>query len=239
MHLVYIDDSKDGSRLAFSGICVPSEQWHAALDHLIGMRRQMKVSDGVYTSVEHHATDWIGGRGNIAPWLVPKGARARLFEYALSCFVCLPGVQLFNAFGSLKNEFTLIERLLNRIQANMTEAGSRAILLCDEGKSYDHVLRKHRRINHIPSKLGDWGAGAPTKDIPVKLILEDLVYRDSARSYFIQAADFCAYALMRREIPTPATTRLGIVNSFRTLEQICVKKAFAKDPAKLGIIRDT
>lgn len=237
MHLVYMDDSKDGKSLAFSALCIPAEQWHPCLEHLIGMRRQMKSSDGIYTSVEHHATDWIGGRGMIAPRVVPKGARARLFLYALSCFVRLPGVQLFNAFGTLRDEALLIERLLNRIQANMTAAGSRAIIISDEGKTYDAILRRQRRFNYIPSRYDVWETGSPSKNIPVDLILEDLVYRDSRRSYFIQAADFCAYALMRREVPTPATTRLGITESFSILEPICVRKAFYKDPARLGIIR--
>src|SRR4051812_5673568 len=97
MHLVYIDDSKDEHHICFSAILIPADQWVAALDHLVGMRKHMRLSDGIYTSKELHATDWLGGRGRVAPDPVPKGARARLFNYVLSAIVRIPGVQIINA----------------------------------------------------------------------------------------------------------------------------------------------
>jgi len=239
MHLVYIDDSKDEKHLCFSALCLPAEQWADGLEHLIGMRRQMKAADGIYTSVELHATDWVGGRGRIAKSDVPKGARARLFDFVLSAIVRLPSVQLFNAFGAPADEDLLFERLLNRIDRNMTKAGSRAFLISDEGKSYDAILRRVRRFNYIPSRFGNWGGGASSKNLPISRIIEDLNYRNSARSYFVQAADFCAFSLLRFEAPTPKIKKYGLDQSFRILEPIMVKVAFGRDPRKLGIIRAT
>lgn len=237
MHLIYMDDSKDADHLAFSALCIPDDKWQASLEHLIGMRRALRASDGIYTTVEMHATDWIGGRGNIAPHIVPKGARARMFNYALSSFVLLPGASLLNAFGPKGREETLFERLLNRIQVFLSKAGSRAVIFSDEGKNYDYLLRRMRRFNFIPSKFGDWGDGAAARNMPTRQILEDLVYRDSKRSLFVQAADFCAFALLRSEVPTAATSRLGVHESFALIEPLCIKQAYAKDPRRLGIIR--
>lgn len=239
MHLIYIDDSKDGKHLAFSALCVPADQWQASLQHLIEVRRALKRHEGIYTSVEQHATDWIGGRGRIAKHIVPKGARARLFDYMLSSIVMMPGSLLLNAFGRMSDEWTLFERMLNRINVFVTKAGSNALLISDEGKSYDALLRRMRRFNYIPSRYGFWADGTTARNIPAARILEDLVYRDSRRSYFVQAADFCAFSLLRFEVPTSSTTRLGISQSFTILEPICVKRAFSGDPRKLGIIRAT
>lgn len=238
MHLVYIDDAKADGQLGFSALAIPATEWNDALDHLIGMRRHMRESDGIYANVELHATDWLGGRGKVAPTTIPKGARARLYHYALSCFVRLPGAQLFNAFGPKGFEMRLFERLVNRIQVNMKNGGSSAIMISDEGKNYDALLRKLRRHNLIPSRLGYWSeTGSSVKNIPTDKIIEDLIYRDSKRSLFVQAADFCAFALLRSELPTPASSRLGLDGAFLSLEPILVKVAYRTDPKGLGIIR--
>ena len=100
------------------------------------MRRQMQASDNIYIRPEIHATDWVGGRGRIAPHFIAKGTRARLFNYILSSVAMLPGAQLFNAANRRGQEERLFEWLLNRINVNMRKAGSRAILISDEGKIY-------------------------------------------------------------------------------------------------------
>jgi len=74
------------------------------------------------------------------------------------------------------------------------------------------------------------------KNIPTDRILEDISYRDSARSILIQAADCCAYALLRRERHLESKNALGLHQSFYILEPIMVKQAFGKDP--YGIVRD-
>ncbi len=240
MHLVYIDDSKDEKNIVFSALCIPADQWAASLDHLIGMRRAMRKADGIYTSVELHATDWLGGRGNVADFTVPKGARQRLFDYVLSAVAMMPGVQLIHGMGPKRDEMRLFERLLNRVQTNMQRSGSRAVVISDQGKDYDPLLRRLRRHNPIPSAFGDWGDGVGTRrNLPLDRLLEDIVYRDSKRSYFIQAADFCAYALLRFEAPTSRSLKFGTDKSLRILERIIVKSAYGKDPKRLGIVRTT
>jgi hypothetical protein len=238
VHLVYMDDAKDERNLCFSALIVPAAVWNDALDHLIGMRQQMSASDGIYRAIELHATDWIGGRGNVARFVVAKGARARLFDYVLSCIARIPGIQIINAFGSRQSEMRLFERLMNRIDRNMRQSDSKTVIIADDGKNYDKLLRRMRRHNFIPSRFGHWETGSPAKNIPAERILEDLIYRDSRRSLFVQAADFCAFALLRSESPTPATKRLNVHKSFRILEPALVKQAFGNDPSRMGIIRD-
>ena len=237
MHLVYVDDSKDLKNLCFSAIMFPADQWLEALDHLVGMRQAMNASDGIYTSVELHATDWLGGRGRIAPRNVPKGARVRLFDYALSAIVRLPSVSIFNALGRDSDETMLFERLMQRIHNTARARGSRAIIISDEGKNYDGLLRRMRRFNHIPSAYGWWPSGSFTQNMPADRIVEDIVYRNSARSYFIQAADFCAFSLLRNEAPTLKARKYGFDKSFEILRPALFTQAFARDPRKLGIIR--
>lgn len=147
----------------------------------------------------------------------------------------MPDAQLINAAVPLAEENRAFERLLNRINVNMRKAGSTAVIFSDEGKNYDAMLRRMRRHNFIASHFGQWPGGVPAKNIPLDRILEDLVYRDSKRSLFIQAADWCGYALLRRENPIPSKTKLGLDQSFYILEPIMVKAAHGADP--YGVIR--
>lgn len=231
MHLVYIDDSKDENSCCFSAIIIPSERWTEALDHLIAFRRQIKQSHGIYTTIELHATDWLGGRGNVAPQTVRRDERARIFQAALRHFTGLPDCSIINAHGLRRNDELLFERLCNRIQENMRRRDSRALIISDEGKNYDGLVRRMRRHNPITGRFG----GVLSR--PIDRIIEDLVYRKSERSLFIQAADFCAFSLLRMENPTPSIIQRGLQNAFLILDPVLVKQAYGGDPRRLGIIR--
>ncbi len=84
--------------------------------------------------------------------------------------------------------------------------------------------------------MGRW---AYAKNIPLDNILEDIMFRDSAKSYFIQLVDFCAYALFRSEHPLVSKTKYGLDQAFQELHGICIPECFSKDPKKLGVIRHT
>ena len=116
MHLVYVDDSKDEQSCCFSALILPADRWAEALDHLIAFRRGIKASHGVYTTIELHATDWLGGRGNVAPTTIRRDERAVIFRQALEHFTELPDLAIINAHGRRRQEITLFERLCNRLQ---------------------------------------------------------------------------------------------------------------------------
>jgi hypothetical protein len=112
------------------------------------------------------------------------------------------------------------------------------MLVSDEGKDFTPLIRRMRRSNSIPTVHGSWG-GAVARNKPVDRIVEDIVYRDSKHSTFIQLADLCAFSLLRFERPTPRTVAAGLEAAFRRLDPVVVKQAFTKDPKGLGIIRET
>jgi hypothetical protein len=235
MHFVYIDDSGDDKISCFSALIIPADEWRTSVLHLIGVRRMMRDSDGIRIQKELHSTDWNGGKGELAKHPISKERRAQLFDFFLSGIALLPGVQVINAAVPYGEQERAFEWLLVRIQNNMRKAESQAVIFCDEGKSYDHIRRKLGVFNFVPSKFDSWSDGIQAKNIPTDRILEDIVYRDSARSILVQAADACAYALLRRERPIESKSKLGLHHSFGILERVLVKAAFAKDP--MGIIR--
>ena len=197
----------------------------------------MKRHAGVYIKTELHATDWVGGRGNVSDRTIKREKRVEIFNWVLQQIVKLPDVCILNAYGTRGDEEELFKRLMQRVENTAKKRESHAIVISDEGKNYDHLLRKMRRHNYIPSAKGAWADGASSRNIPAKRLIEDIVYRDSKRSFFIQAADFCAFSLLRFEKPTPRATKMGFDQSFMLLEPALLKVAFAADPKKLGIIR--
>ncbi|MCC3305598.1 DUF3800 domain-containing protein [Sneathiella sp. HT1-7] len=235
MHFVYIDDSGDNDVACFSALIIPADQWRTSIQHLLEVRRSMRVSDGVYVTKEIHSTDWLAGKGKIAQFPISKERRARLFDYYLSGIALLPSAQLINACVSRKEKDRAFEYLLNRLQVNMSKAGSRCVVFCDEGKSYDAIKRRIGIHNFIQSQFGNWEDGNTAMNLPTDRLLEDIVYRNSNKSIFVQAADACAYSLLRREQPIPSKTALGLDNSFYILEKIMVKNAYGRD--EFGIIR--
>lgn len=236
MHFAYIDDSKDNRLACFSALLVPVDSWSECLNRLIAVRRIMKQSDGMPLRMELHATNWLGGKGRLVRHL-NRHDRVRLYNYFLAAITMLPGVQLINAAVPQHEEERAFEWLLNRINKNMEKADSKALIISDEGKSYDKLYRKMRRHNFIPSSIGKWETGALSKNLVLDHLVEDIVYRNSEKSLFIQAADSCAYAVLRSESPIPSKTALGLDQSMMILEPIMVKAAFAKCPKGLGIIR--
>lgn len=240
MHICYFDDSGDEDTRMYSALAVPIEEWKNILNLIKQFRRALKTTFGLFVTVEFHATDFVSGRGRIAERPIFKGLRCQIFKETLSFINSLQaqGVRLFNASSSRINERLVFERMVNRINRTMKAWDSRAILISDEGKDYTSLVRRMGIYNPIQSRYGTWPDGSPTKNIPLDRIIEDLIFRDSAESYFIQLADFCVYSLFRSERPIPSKNRYGLDVAFNLLSDICTPECFSTDPRKLGIIRD-
>jgi hypothetical protein len=201
-------------------------------------RRLIRDSDGIYVTKELHAWKFVSGRGHISPRVVTKGRRCAIFREALALLAQqVDSLSLFNAALLYRQDWAF-ERLLNRINRTMQAWGSHALLICDEGKEveYTRLVRRMGVYNPIPSVYGVWrDTGEVSRNIPIERIVEDPFFKPSDRSYFIQMADFCAYALLRRECPLPSKSRYGLDTAFDLLAPICVTAANRND--RLGIIR--
>lgn len=237
MFLVYIDDSGDEHVRCYSALVVHETVWKEHLDSFRGYRRNLKQTDGIFITKELHATEFTAGRGRLGNTIVTKGRRCEIYRDTLRFISALPKIKLLNAFSTRANDRLVFERLVNRINRTMAEWKSRAIIFHDEGKDYTTLIRRMGVYNPVPSQYGKWADGQQYRNMPTDRIIEDIVFRDSKQSQFIQMADFCAYALFRSEVPLPSKERYGLNNAFNLLEPICIKSASTRDPRSLGIIR--
>ena len=91
------------------------------------------------------------------------------------------------------------------------------------------------RYHYVPSRFGMWPNGSPAMNIPLTRVVGDPFYRDSAHDYFLQAADFIAYALLRQDIPTPKNLKYSHNNGFARLGNLLVLQASHRDAQ--GVVR--
>lgn len=119
MHLIYIDDSRDPHKCAFSALAIPVYNWLACFQRAKQFRTDLKRSDGIYPHKELHAWKFVSGRGDIADRIVGRARRCEIFAEALEMTADLPGALLFNAVFGANQEVWAFERLLNRINRTM------------------------------------------------------------------------------------------------------------------------
>ncbi len=240
-YFIYIDDSSEGEKHIFSAVCIPVSKWKLSHDLLISWRKKLKDDHGISASMELHAHQFISGRGsNGALRELSRHKRAQIFHHTFRIieWMAVNGYEtkIFNSCTS--NQDKSFEWLLNRINRTMHAWGGYAYLICDEGKEkhYTKMVRKMRVFNQIPSRIGRWAdTNSATKNIPLDRIVEDPAFKGSHTSHLIQLADFVAYGLLRKELPTPKTKRYGINKSFIQLDHALVKACNPRDP--YGIIR--
>jgi hypothetical protein len=237
MHLVYLDDSRDEELCVFSGLIIPAEHWRASFERLREFRRRLKATDGIFVRKELHAWKFVSGRGRISDRVVTKYRRSEIFKEALRVAAALPDLKIINGVTTANDDERVFEWIANRIQRTMVAWDSHAMLICDEGKeaTYTRLIRRMGVFNPIPSRMGEWPDGRRTRNITVERIVEDPVFKVSQRSYFIQLADFVAYALLRRERPVASKTRYGLDQAFEILNPVLLRAATANDPQ--GVLR--
>lgn len=239
MHVVYIDDSKDqlNNACVYCALLIPEERWLSCFQDLKNYRQDLKRSDGIFVQKELHAWKLVSGRGRIANEVVTVKRRGEIFHEMLSLAAGWEDVLLTSGVFPENREDWLFERLLNRINRTMRRLNSHAILMCDEGKNeeYTRMVRRMSVHNPIPSRYGVWrDSGDSTENIPLDRIIEDPVFKDSGRSYFIQLVDFCAFALLRREFPLKNRAALhGISTAFNLLSPIFDPYANTRDPERI------
>jgi hypothetical protein len=243
--IAYIDESYDETTFAMSALVVDTSRWREVFEAVKDHRSQFKQVYGIFTSKELHALQFVSGRGRIADRMIPKGLRARLFHETMDLIATMPVSVISGVWtleGTSKSEIhakafgRIAERLQRRARAN----DDQILRVVDEGKDVElrKVARRSAVYNMVGSAYGAWEDGARAKNIPNDRLIEDPIFRSSVASYFLQLADFVAYALLKSETaPTELVRRYRLDTAYQRLEPVVVKEASRKDHRGLGIVR--
>ena len=254
MYLMYVDESGDVGMVnsptryfVLTGLVVHELRWQNYLEQLIAFRRRMRVSFGLRLRDEIHASAFMNRPGELVR--IPKNERLtilRMFADELAQMTDLNVInvvvdkqnrtQTYDVFGMAWK--VLIQRFENTLSrhnfSGPTNPDERGMIFPDhtDDKKLTDLLRKMRRYNPVPNQ-SSFGIGY--RNLQVGSIIEDPNYRDSAQSYFIQAADTIAYLLYQNIAPNAYIRKKSGHNYFDRLKPILCLAASSKDPR--GIVR--
>jgi hypothetical protein len=234
MHLIYIDDSYEDPVQTYSAIAIPAARWRETFKSVLQWRRELKRTDGMFTTKEFHATEFVAGRGRLAPDIITKYRRSQIFRDSFRLLNELDGLRVFSSCRTTNPNWAF-ERLLTRIHKTMVTWDSHAILICDEGKEleFTRLARKMGTFNPVPVYIAP--QVLQVQNLATVRIIEDPIFKPSHRSFFVQMADFVAYALLRREKHLASKNAYGLHTCFDLLGNVVVREASLTDP--MGIIR--
>src|SRR5690606_16691297 len=144
----------------------------------------------IFTSKELHATEFVAGRGRIAPTVVPKGLRAAIFREYIRIHNALPGAAViagaWERAGTSHTEIhaKAFSRIQERLQRRCVEYNSHMLMIVDEGRATElqKVARRSKVWNPVGSQFGAWEGGASFKNIPNDRLVEDPVFKASHQS---------------------------------------------------------
>jgi hypothetical protein len=256
MHLMYVDESGDSGLLqngsptrhyALSGLVLHELRWRLCLDELIAFRRRLRESPGLRLREEFHASAFINEPGELVR--IRRHERLNMIrQFALQ----LAAMQDLNVINVLVDKQgkpleydvfssawkALIQRFENTIGHHNfpgpKNADERGMILCDhtEAAKLKLLLRQMRKFNPVPHRA-DLGTGY--RDLPLRYVIEDPSHRDSAHSYFVQAADLVAFLLYQQAAPGAYVRKKGARNWFCLLRPVLCRHAAPGDAD--GIVR--
>lgn len=209
MYAAYFDESGDsgivGSPTKFfvlACVLVHETTWLEALDDLIELRRELSRNHGIPTRPEMKGKHFKNARGVFQSLGWSLEQRMDLYRTLLRYEGEHLPIKVFavavhkrgarsKGWESRQAAWTFALQRINRFCREQEE---RVMVFPDEGHTYfiRRLMRKMRRFHVIRTHWGE-----ATIKAPIARVLEDPNERSSVDSYFVQLADWNAYAAHR------------------------------------------
>lgn len=264
MYLMYVDESgdsglpSDGSPTRYfclSGLVVHELRWQDVLSALTLFRRWVRRRYNIQLEDELHHAEMVGKQKKLAASITSLAKHQRLAvvrnhadELARIHDLSIVNIVVDKATGKITDKelvfrgawYRLFQRFENTIQRHNfpgpSNPSDRGIVFPDrtDGERLRRYMNQMRVRN--PIRIPGQTAGSFSyDDRPIQSLIEDPIVRDSHHSYFVQAADLCAFLLKQHIEPSGFMMKHGGGAYFRRLDPILCKVASFSDP--LGIVR--
>lgn len=216
MYIIYVDESGDiglqnspTSHFVLACVLVHDSEWLLTLDRLVDLRRDLYTKYGISTREELKSTFLAGGRGVMRALKWDRERRMALLREIIQYEAQRLPVKTFaiaidknsatqRGWGVREAAWTFTFQRINRF----CEPNEYAVIFPDEGDIGfpTKLLRKMRRFSYIPNYYGKG-----SRSYRVQRIVEDLNFRNSSDSYFLQLADWNAYVAQRSSYVSPTS----------------------------------
>ena len=214
MYLAYFDESGDSGPVARSPtkffvlpcVLVEDGTWLSVLDRLVRVRRRMRTLWKFPTTPEIKASDFRKSRGVFVGSRLSAADRGEIFckllgyqdRLGLTSFAVAVNKRSLHAGRDPRD--VAWQYALQRVDTFCRKRGQFAALFPDAGHGY-FIRRMVRRLRRHQIIAGHFGG---LLNIRGERIVEDPSDRHSHDSYFIQVADWTAYAAHRSPYVDPA-----------------------------------
>jgi len=249
MYLMYIDESGDsGMRnsptryFVLTGVVIHELRWNEYLARMIEFRKRIRNSFGLLLREEIHSARMLNKPGDLVR--IKRNDRLSIIKYFVDEIASMQDLSIINIvvdkqgkaedYDVLDNAWKVLMQRFSNTMSHRNFPGpanpdDRGLIIPDmsEVKKITEILRKMRRYNPIPNQT-EYGAGY--RNLLVTNFVEDPYFKDSAKSYFIQAADVAAFVLYQRICPSSYMKKKSGHNFFKRLGRVLCTVASTKDP---------
>lgn len=209
VYLAYTDESGDSGYVnsptkffVINCVLIHETAWQGILNSIIDVRRELKDRYGIPVRNELKAAHFVYKRGPFQELDIRRSERIGIYSSLLD-FEANLDMKTFSiavAKDRIKAQETvdprafawqvLMQRLDTFCRKQASDCMDRVILLPDEGHGtlVRRLMRKARRFQNIKGSYGG------VLDIKARFLIEDPLEKKSDESYFIQLADWNAYA---------------------------------------------
>ena len=201
-YIVYFDETGDdgantlsSKEFVLTSIFMNADSWQANYDKLKQNRKDLKEKYGLHISEEVHTKHLVRDKGLYREHNWSDEQRRNILIDLTKCIASLD-IKITNVIidkERIKNpDYNVLENALKyniqRIE-NTSNGQWQYIVLTDDGRlpPMRKTARAIRVYNPIRSHFGG------TNNLPIKNMIEDILPKDSAESYFIQTCDFVSF----------------------------------------------
>ncbi len=201
--LAYFDESGDDGigekcspQFVLTSVCVDASNWHKVFDDIVNIRNELKELYGLPTIMEMHMKNFFYDHDPYRDFgWTPEIRKNLLIQYIKSlASLDISVVNVLIDKSAIKDmSYPILETALKyniqRIE-NTYKNDYNFIVISDEGRvgMMRKTARKMQKYNSIPSHYY-----ARSTNIPISGMIEDILEKNSADSYFIQIADNISY----------------------------------------------
>lgn len=243
MFLMYVDESGDVGKVnsptqhfILSSITLNANDWLKFLNDLIDFRRSLKISHGLKMRTEIHAKEFFKGSPNCT--YIKKHLRIDILKKCIDWLASRQDINIITvrcdkSLNGGKDIFDytwkcLIQRFENTLRGNNFSIRWKhqiGMIISDntDGGKLKKLLRSMRRVNFVPNIISAYGGGS--RNILLKVVIEDPVMRDSDASYVHQMADVIAYFAKQYYQPNKYMRKKGGRNTYNNLNPVINKWA--------------
>lgn len=255
MYFLYVDEAGDPglvnsptTHFALSGIVLHELVWKTILERIIDFRHYLRQRYTLKLREEIHAGNFINKPG--AMKRIAKSMRLRILREVIDFEAGVTDMNVISIVVDKRNKpngFDVFEYawriLFQRFQNTISyrnfpgpqNASDYGIVFVDvtSEKHLRDLLRRMRHYNPVPHIDGRPGY----RQMPLTLLLEDPVHRNSQHSYFVQLADVNAYFLFQFKCKTGKyVLRQGGRNYYTRLDPVLCKVASRTDPQGIVMV---